>query len=131
MNTGNVLQIRSTAMLFVSCFCLVYFQLSASVYCETEQFGYSSGTGSSDQVGKESGTSSCGCDALKRDVVAIDGGEELSPHIEAPGEKYSKGANEDSVEHPGEEDIRSKVWSFCRIACTVLLFTVGYCDDYV
>ncbi|KAL2091470.1 hypothetical protein ACEWY4_013733 [Coilia grayii] len=95
-------------MLFVSCLFFVYFQLWVPVYCDTEQLGFFSGSKSPGQVAKETGSSSCGCDALKRDA-GVDVGEELSPHLEDPAEKYSKAANEENVEHHGEQDIRSKM----------------------
>lgn len=88
-------------MLYVSCISLLLSLLSVPLVCETEQPGFAS-----DSKSTETGTSSCGCDALKRDVGVV---EELSLHLEDHAEKYSRGANEEQNEHSNDPDIRSKV----------------------
>lgn len=88
-------------MLHLSRISLLLSLLSVPLVCETEQPGFAS-----DSKSTETGTSSCGCDALKRDVGVV---EELSLHLEDHAEKYTKGANEEQSEHSNDPDIRTKM----------------------
>ncbi|XP_041946680.1 formylglycine-generating enzyme [Alosa sapidissima] len=95
-------------MLFVSCIFLLFMHVP-SAYCKTEQLSFASDSESSAQITTETGRSSCGCDALKRDVGGVDIGEEAPFHLEDPAEKYSKEANKEKDDHSNKQDIRSKM----------------------